>query len=58
MKVKKGLAAEQYVAFYKGNSCLGSGIIIDSWGDHNFPVCSKALEIARIKDKSETNRAS
>jgi len=49
----QGLAAGQYVAFYKGNTCLGSGIIIDSWGDNNFPVSSKALEIARMKDKSE-----
>lgn len=49
----QGLAAGQYVVFYKENICLGSGIIIDSWGDHNFPVCSKALEISRMKDKSQ-----
>lgn len=48
----QGLAAGQFAAFYTRNICLGSGIIIHSWDDHGFPVCSKALEIARMKDKS------
>ncbi|KAH9302027.1 hypothetical protein KI387_013610, partial [Taxus chinensis] len=49
----QGIAAGQFAAFYKENICLGSGVIINSCGDHSFPVCSKALEIARLKDKSE-----
>ncbi|GLJ21859.1 hypothetical protein SUGI_0408730 [Cryptomeria japonica] len=49
----QGIAVGQFAAFYKESICLGSGIIIDSCRDHSFPVCSKALEIARLKDKSE-----
>lgn len=49
----QGLAAGQFTAFYDDNICLGSAIILDSWGDLYFPVCSKAMEIARTKDRSE-----
>lgn len=48
----QGLAAGQFAAFYQGKTCLGSGIILESWDDHGFPVCEKALEIARMEDKS------
>lgn len=48
----QGLAAGQFVAFYQGSTCIGSGVILESWDDHAFPVCTKALEIARMEDKS------
>ncbi|XP_015875893.2 uncharacterized protein LOC107412608 isoform X1 [Ziziphus jujuba] len=48
----QGLAAGQFAAFYQGKTCLGSGIILESWDDQGFPVCAKALEIARMEDKS------
>lgn len=48
----QGLAAGQFAAFYHGKTCLGSGIILESWDDQGFPVCAKALEIARMEDKS------
>ncbi|KAL5567138.1 hypothetical protein UlMin_030302 [Ulmus minor] len=48
----QGLAAGQFAAFYKGKSCLGSGVILESWDDQGFPVCPKALEIAQMEDKS------
>ncbi|XP_062208830.1 uncharacterized protein LOC133910450 [Phragmites australis] len=47
----QGLAAGQYAAFYCENSCLVSGIILDSWDEMSFPVCSRALEIAKLEDK-------
>ncbi|KAF7843902.1 tRNA-specific 2-thiouridylase mnmA [Senna tora] len=49
----QGLAAGQYAAFYEGRTCLGSGVILESWDDQGFPVCTKALEIARMEDKSK-----
>lgn len=51
-KDDQGLAAGQFAAFYQGKTCLGSGIILESWDDQGFPVCEKALEIARMEDKS------
>lgn len=48
----QGLAAGQFAAFYQGKTCLGSGIILESWDDQGFPICAKALEIARMEDKS------
>lgn len=48
----QGLAAGQFAAFYQGKTCLGSGIILESWDDQGFPVCAKALKIARMEDKS------
>ncbi|GJN30440.1 hypothetical protein PR202_gb18748 [Eleusine coracana subsp. coracana] len=48
----QGLAAGQFAAFYRESVCLGSGIILDSWDEMSFPVCSRALEIARLEDKS------
>ncbi|CDP04153.1 unnamed protein product [Coffea canephora] len=48
----QGLAAGQYAAFYDGRICIGSGVILESWDDQGFPVCAKALEIARMEDKS------
>lgn len=52
----QGLAAGQFSAFYDGRNCLGSGIILESWDDQGFPVCAKALEIARIEDKSKLGK--
>ncbi|KAF7843792.1 tRNA-specific 2-thiouridylase mnmA [Senna tora] len=49
----QGLAAGQYAAFYEGRTCLGSSVILESWDDQGFPVCTKALEIARMEDKSK-----
>uniref|UniRef100_A0A0E0K9F7 tRNA-5-taurinomethyluridine 2-sulfurtransferase n=1 Tax=Oryza punctata TaxID=4537 RepID=A0A0E0K9F7_ORYPU len=52
----QGLAAGQFAAFYRDNLCLGSGIILDSWDEMNFPVCARALEIARMEDKSRLGK--
>ncbi|XP_074310553.1 uncharacterized protein LOC141646577 [Silene latifolia] len=52
----QGLAAGQFAAFYQGNTCIGSGIILESWDDQGFPVCDKALEIARLPDKSKLGK--
>ncbi|KAL5981985.1 hypothetical protein ACLOJK_016052 [Asimina triloba] len=52
----QGLAAGQYAAFYEGRTCIGSGVILDSWDDQSFPVCAKALEIATMEDKSKLGR--
>ncbi|CAJ1933217.1 unnamed protein product [Sphenostylis stenocarpa] len=48
----QGLAAGQFAAFYEGRTCIGSGVILEFWDDQSFPVCAKALEIARMEDKS------
>ncbi|KAF8718206.1 hypothetical protein HU200_025697 [Digitaria exilis] len=48
----QGLAAGQFAAFYREDLCLGSGIILDSWDEMSFPICSRALEIAKLEDKS------
>ncbi|TQD68998.1 hypothetical protein C1H46_045469 [Malus baccata] len=48
----QGLAAGQFAAFYEGRTCLGSGVILESCDDQGFPVCARALEIARLEDKS------
>lgn len=52
----QGLAAGQFTAFYQGRTCLGSGIILESWDDQGFPVCAEALEIARMEDKSKLGK--
>ncbi|GAB2238724.1 hypothetical protein Droror1_Dr00024637, partial [Drosera rotundifolia] len=52
----QGLATGQFVAFYQGRSCMGSGVILESWDDHGFPICQKALEIARMEDKSKLGK--
>lgn len=49
----QGLAAGQFTAFYDGRTCIGSGVILESWDDQSLPVCAKALEIARMEDKSK-----
>ncbi|KAH1220295.1 tRNA-specific 2-thiouridylase MnmA [Glycine max] len=49
----QGLAAGQFAAFYEGRTCIGSGVILEFWDDQSFPVCTKALEIARMEDKSK-----
>ncbi|XP_021772065.1 uncharacterized protein LOC110736209 [Chenopodium quinoa] len=49
----QGLAAGQFAAFYQGKTCIGSGVILESWDEEGFPVCEKALEIARMEDKSK-----
>ncbi|KAK6937127.1 tRNA-specific 2-thiouridylase MnmA-like, C-terminal domain [Dillenia turbinata] len=52
----QGLAAGQFAAFYQGRTCIGSGIILESWDDQGFPFCAKALEIARMEDKSKLGK--
>lgn len=52
----QGLAAGQFAAFYEGSTCIGSGMILESWDDQGFPVCAKALEIAKLKDKSKLGK--
>ncbi|CAK8575859.1 unnamed protein product [Lathyrus sativus] len=49
----QGLAAGQFTAFYEGRTCIGSGVILESGDDQSYPVCTKALEIARMEDKSK-----
>ncbi|XP_075489969.1 uncharacterized protein LOC142528726 [Primulina tabacum] len=52
----QGLAAGQFTAFYQGSTCIGSGVILESWDDQGFPVCARALEISRMKDKSKLGK--
>ncbi|KAJ6315550.1 hypothetical protein OIU78_018931 [Salix suchowensis] len=52
----QGLAAGQFTAFYQGRTCVGSGVILESWDDKGFPVCQKALELARLEDKSKLGK--
>lgn len=52
----QGLASGQFAAFYRDEICVGSGVILDSADDKNFPVCAKALEIARMDDKSKLGK--
>ncbi|GLU19351.1 hypothetical protein SLE2022_356070 [Rubroshorea leprosula] len=52
----QGLAAGQFAAFYEAQTCIGSGVILESWDDQGFPVCAKAVEIARMKDKSKLGK--
>jgi hypothetical protein len=49
----QGLAAGQLAAFYQRTTCLGLGVFLESWDDQGFPVCAKALDIARMEDKSK-----
>lgn len=52
----QGLAAGQFAAFYQGKICIGSGVILESCDEEGFPVCEKALEIARMEDKSKLGK--
>jgi tRNA-specific 2-thiouridylase len=52
----QGLAAGQFTAFYEGRTCLASGVILEAWDDQGFPVCQKALELARLEDHSLGNQ--
>lgn len=52
----QGLAAGQFTAFYRDSTCIGSGVILESWDDQGFPVCARALEISRMKDKSKLGK--
>lgn len=52
----QGLAAGQFAAFYCDDVCVGSGVILDSWDEKCFPICSRALEIARMEDKSKLGK--
>lgn len=52
----QGLAAGQFAAFYKERTCIGSGVILESWDDRGFPICEKALEVAQMEDKSKLGK--
>lgn len=52
----QGLAAGQFTAFYQGRTCIGSGIILEAWDDQGFPVTARALEHARMEDKSQLGK--
>ncbi|XP_009144914.1 tRNA-specific 2-thiouridylase MnmA [Brassica rapa] len=52
----QGLAAGQFAAFYEGTTCIGSGVILESWDDQCFPVCAKALELAALEDKTKLGK--
>ncbi|KAK3032983.1 hypothetical protein RJ639_035811 [Escallonia herrerae] len=56
MEDDQGLAAGQFAAFYKGRTCIGSGVILESRESTDFPVSAKALEIARMEDKSKLGK--
>ncbi|KAG9449456.1 hypothetical protein H6P81_009421 [Aristolochia fimbriata] len=49
----QGLAVGQYAAFYRMKTCLGSGVILDSLDERSFPICAKALDIAKMEDKTK-----
>ncbi|KAL1830577.1 hypothetical protein ACET3Z_000228 [Daucus carota] len=52
----QGIAAGQFAAFYSGRTCLGSGVILESWDDSGFPICSRARETAGMEDKSKLGK--
>ncbi|CAN4093166.1 unnamed protein product [Withania somnifera] len=52
----QGLAAGQFAAFYDERTCICSGIILESWDDQGYPICERALEIARMEDKSKLGK--
>ncbi|XP_019099477.1 PREDICTED: uncharacterized protein LOC104742640 [Camelina sativa] len=52
----QGLAAGQFAAFYEGTTCIGSGVILESWDDQCFPVCAKALQLAAMEDKTKLGK--
>ncbi|GAA0138408.1 hypothetical protein LIER_00162 [Lithospermum erythrorhizon] len=52
----QGLAAGQFAAFYKSDTCIGSGVILESWDDQGFPLCARALEMAIMEDKSKLGK--
>ncbi|CAN1856714.1 tRNA-specific 2-thiouridylase MnmA [Linum perenne] len=54
----QGLAAGQFAAFYvERRTCIGSGVILESWDDDQvFPVCKRALELAKIDDISKLGK--
>ncbi|KAJ8751258.1 hypothetical protein K2173_016439 [Erythroxylum novogranatense] len=52
----QGLAAGQFAAFYKGSTCIGSGVILESWDAKGFPVCERAIELARLENKSKLGK--
>ncbi|KAG2270267.1 hypothetical protein Bca52824_064822 [Brassica carinata] len=52
----QGLAAGQFAAFYEGTTCIGSGVILESWDGQCFPVCAKALELAAMEDKTKLGK--
>ncbi|KAL6179214.1 hypothetical protein ACLB2K_050730 [Fragaria x ananassa] len=42
----QGLAAGQFAAFYQGRTCLGCGVILESWDDQGFiPYVQKLLKM-------------
>ncbi|KAG9449447.1 hypothetical protein H6P81_009412 [Aristolochia fimbriata] len=49
----QGLAVGQHAAFYRMKTCLGSGVILDSLDEQSFPICAKALDIAKMEDKTK-----
>ncbi|KAJ6984727.1 tRNA methyl transferase family protein [Populus alba x Populus x berolinensis] len=52
----QGLEAGQFTAFYQRRTCIGSGVILEAWDDQGFSVCQKALELARLEDKSKLGK--
>ncbi|XP_078436045.1 tRNA (5-methylaminomethyl-2-thiouridylate)-methyltransferase [Wolffia australiana] len=48
----QGLAAGQFTAFYDKGTCMGSGVILESWDDTGFPICARAVELAKLPEKS------
>nr|DAD38402.1 TPA_asm: hypothetical protein HUJ06_009043 [Nelumbo nucifera] len=53
----QSLAVGQFAAFLpRKNLHRGSGTILACWYGQGFPVCAKALEIARMEDKSKLGK--
>lgn len=46
----QGIAAGQYAAFYKGEVCLGSGVISEFRSDRSSAVSIEAREAAKMKE--------
>lgn len=46
----QGIAAGQFAAFYKGDVCLGSGVISEFKADRSSAVSVEAREAAKMKD--------
>ncbi|KAI4373670.1 hypothetical protein MLD38_011771 [Melastoma candidum] len=54
----QGLASGQFAAFDQGKTCIGSGIILEAWDDKGFPVCTRALEYARMEESTSLGNQS
>ncbi|KAF2611632.1 hypothetical protein F2Q70_00013722 [Brassica cretica] len=40
----------------EGTTCIGSGVILESWDDQCFSVCAKSLQFAAMQDKTKLGK--